>query len=109
MTTPQIIELRVALAIDRRRVQLQAEAANLSEPFPYLELTIIDPDDNEVARTLVMGVMEPLTQMVMHLRPPAVEDETRAYRARGRLFFGEEGEEETTFSTRETAFRFPKQ
>ena len=105
MTTPQIIELRVALANDRRRVQLQAEVENLAEPFPYLELSIIDPDDNKVARTLIMGVMEPLTQMIMHLRPPA-EDETRAYRARGRLFFGEEGREEETFSIMETKFTF---
>jgi hypothetical protein len=105
--TAQITQLRVAPATDRRRVRLLAEMQDLAEPFPYLELSLIDPDDQVVATTLVMGVMEPQLQMTLHMRPPAAEDETRLFHARGRLFFGSETEAEETFSVLETEFRFP--
>ena len=104
--TAQIVELKVAPASDGRRVQLLAELQDLGEPFPYLELSVVDPDDQTVATTLVMGVMEPQLQMTLHLRPAAAESETRPYRARGRLFFGSENQEEETFSILETEFAF---
>ena len=105
--TAQITQLRVAPSDDRRRVRLLAEVQDLAEPFPYLELSLIDPDGQVVATTLVMGIMEPQLQMTLHCRPPVAEGETRPFRARGRLFFGKEAEEEETFSVLETKFSFP--
>jgi len=50
--------------------------------------------------------MEPQLQMTLHLRPAADASEERPYRARGRLFFGSETQEEETFSILEKEFRF---
>jgi hypothetical protein len=105
--TAQIIALRAAPADDRRRVRLLVEMQDFQEPYPYLELSVIDPDGQIVATTLVMGVMEPQLQMTLHVRPAVAEDENRPYRARGRLFFGSETQEEETFSILEAEFRFP--
>lgn len=103
---PCIVRLEVQPAPDRRRVHFMVEADGLEPPFPYLELSVLDPDGQEVGSMLVMGVMEPETRLTVHVRPPAPEGERRPYLARGRLFYGAEGEEERTFSVMETPFTF---
>lgn len=103
---PSIVRLAVQPALDRRRVQFLVEVDGLEPPFPYLELSVHDPEGQEVGSMLVMGVMEPETRLTVHIRPPAPEGERRAYLARGRLFYGAEGEEEQTFSVMETPFTF---
>lgn len=103
---PSIVRLAVQPAPDRRRVHFLVEADGLEPPFPYLELSVQDPEGQEVGSMLVMGVMEPETRLTVHIRPPAPEGEQRAYLARGRLFYGAEGEEEQTFSVMETPFMF---
>ncbi len=100
------VELEAQPAQDRRRVHFLIETDGLGRPFPYLELSVLSPDGQEVGSMLVMGVMEPETRLTVHIRPPAPEGEGRPYLARGRLFFGAEGEEERTFCIAETPFRF---
>ena len=104
----QIVELQATPAGNRQRVRLLAKMQDLADTPPYLELSVIDPDGRIAATTLVMGVMEPQMEMTLHLRPTATESETRPYRARGRLFFGSESQEEVTFSTLEIEFHFPQ-
>lgn len=104
---PEITAFRAQPALDRRRVQMYIEIDELVEPPPYLELHISDPDGADVAEMLVLGLIEGSIRVTLHLRPPALAGETRPYTARGRLFFGLEGQEEQTFSTAETTFYFP--
>lgn len=99
--------MHVAPAGDRRRVRILAQVEDLEEPFPYLELSLLDPENDVLARTLVMGVMEPQTQMTLHVRTLIAEDDSRTYRARGRLFFGSDTQEEEIYSIIEADFVFP--
>lgn len=103
---PSIVRLAVQPAPDRRRVHFLVETDGLEPPFPYMELSVQDPEGQEVGSMLVMGVMEPETRLTVHIRPPAPEGEQRAYLARSRLFYGAEGEEEQTFSVMEIPFTF---
>lgn len=101
-----ITRLDVEPASDRRRVQFVVEVEELEPPFPYLELSVLNPDGEEVGSMLVMGVMEPETRLTVHIRPPAPDGENRPYLARGRLFYGAEGQEERTICIVETPFTF---
>ncbi|MGQ9516439.1 MAG: hypothetical protein ACUVWB_05540 [Anaerolineae bacterium] len=101
-----ITRLDVEPAPDRRRVHFLVEADGLEPPFPYMELSVLNPDGEEVGSMLVMGVMEPETRLTVHIRPPAPAGDSRPYLARGRLFYGADGQEERTICTVETPFTF---
>jgi hypothetical protein len=107
MTVAQISALRVAPASDRRRVHLQIEVTDISDPPPYLELVILDPERQPVAQMLVMGTADTPIEVTLHLRPAPPAGETRPYSALGRLFVGQEGAEEETLAQSEVSFALP--
>lgn len=104
---PRIADIRAEPGGDRRRVAVSVELEDLAPPYPYLELVLLDPDDDPIGEMLVLGVMEPALQLTLVLRRPVAAEDDRPFRALGRLFYGEEGKEEETFSIAETTFTWP--
>ena len=65
-------ELVAGLDPTKEQTRLDIEEAIQNSPYPNVELSILDPDGNQVAQLFIVEHKEAQVSMTMHLRQPRV-------------------------------------
>ena len=97
----RITELRIAPWPDGNRIRVHVNLTPF-ESRPSLELTVFDPQGEEVASALILETMLPRIVITLHIRPAEADVE---YQLRANLFYEDIG----TVHLLEQSFSLPSQ